>query len=336
MPNNQTNAERAFGARPYQLPATRAFLPIQDKSSFDTKMKHGRGSRESGANTGPIEARAMLDAFISVGATGFDVTWTNAAGEKERFRRNVSAAELARTLPALLDDAIQQQRNLIVRPHGPGVSFVQLDDLKADQLPPLTASAFLALETSPGNFQSWVALQGTEDKDFARRLRKGTGADTTASGATRVAGSINFKDKYAPDFPRVQIRVAHPGRLADADELDRLGLVAAPEIVAQPLRIAPARVSPGTNRKWPSYARCVDGAPPNSEETGPDISRADFVFCMTAITWGWSVDEAVDRLMEESTKAQANGRGYAELTARNAALAVERRRQQPKLRRDIG
>ena len=49
-------------------------------------------------------------------------------------------------------------------------------------------------------------MPDAEDKDFARRLRKGTGADPTASGATRVAGSLNFKDKYAPDFPRVAIR----------------------------------------------------------------------------------------------------------------------------------
>ena len=30
-------------------------------------------------------------------------------------------------------------------------------------------------------------------------------ADLTASGATKIAGSLNFKDKYAPDFPRVKI-----------------------------------------------------------------------------------------------------------------------------------
>ena len=132
----------------------------------------------------------------------------------------------------------------------------------------------------------------------------------------------------------LQIRAAHPGRLANAAELERLGLVAAPEpVAAQPLRIPPARVSAAGSRRWPSYARCVDGAPLNSEETGPDISRADFVFCMTAITWGWSVDDTAERLMEESTKAQANGKGYADLTARNAALAVERRRQQPKRHR---
>jgi hypothetical protein len=117
--------------------------------------------------------------------------------------------------------------------------------------------------------------------------------------------------------------------MTDSAELERLGLVAAPEVVVSSGRPPPACVSPG-NRRWPSYARCLEGAPFNSEENGPDRSRADFVWCMTAITWGWPVKDAADRLMEESTKAQTNGKAYAELTARNAALAVERRKQQPK------
>ena len=287
---------------------------------------------ESETKNGHAAAQAMLDIFASVGAARFDLTWTNAAGDKELFRRGVNLAELTRALPAMLDAARARQRNIIVRPHGPGVTFIQLDDLKADQLARLAPAVFLALETSPGNFQAWAAVAGTEDKDFARRLRKGTGADPTASGATRIAGSLNFKQKYAPDFPRVAIHAAQPGRTVTAGELDRLGLVAAPEIAAQPLRIAPARVSPG-NRRWPSYAMCVDGAPMNSEETGPDVSRADFVFCMTAITWGFPAEQAAERLLEESCKAQKQGKAYAELTARNAALAVERRKQQPKRHR---
>ena len=59
---------------------------------------------------------------------------------------------------------------------------------------------------------------------------------------------------------------------------------------------------------------------------GPDISRADFVWCMTAISWGWSVDETAARLMEESLKAKENGEAYATLTTRNAATAVARSR----------
>ncbi len=285
---------------------------------------------EGSAQTSHSEAQAMLDAFASVGATRFDVTQTTRAGDKEFFRRSVSLADLARTLPAMLDAAATEQHNVIVRPHGDGVTFIQLDDLKADQIPRVAPAVFLILETSPGNYQAWAAVPGAEDKDFARRLRKGTGADATASGATRVAGSINFKDKYAPVFPRVAIRQANSGRLTTPAELERLGLVAEPE-AEKPLRIPSARLRlSGSNRKWPSYAICLDGAPLNSEATAPDISRADFVFCMTAITWGWTVDETAVRLMEESTKAKANGKPYADHTVRNAALAVERRRQQPK------
>ena len=284
---------------------------------------------DDSADIAALEAQAMLNAFASVGAASFDVTWTTRAGAKEWLRRGVGLAELVGTLPAMLQSAPARQRNVIVRPHGPAVTFIQLDDLQATNLARLAPAVFLILETSPGNCQAWLALPGLEDKDFARRLRKGAGADPSASGATRVAGSLNFKDKYAPNFPRVAIRQVQPGRLTSVAELERLDLVAPPEI-APPLPAARPRPrsAAGGNRKWPSYERCVDGAPLNHAETGPDISKADFVFCMTAITWGWSVDDTAARLMEESTKAQENGEGYATLTARNAALAVERRRQQ--------
>ncbi len=150
---------------------------------------------DGSAETSHVVARSMLDAFASVGATRFDVTWTTRAGDKEWFRRGMGLGDLARALPAMLDSATGKQRNVIVRPHGSAVTFIQLDDLKGENLDRVAPAVFLTLETSPGNFQAWVALADVEDKDLARRLRKGTGADPTASGATRVAGSLNFKDK---------------------------------------------------------------------------------------------------------------------------------------------
>jgi hypothetical protein len=266
----------------------------------------------------------MLDAFASVGATNFDVTWTSIAGEKEWFRRAMTYADLARTLPAMLDAAPGKQRNIIVRPHGPAVSFIQLDDMKAGTMEQLAPAVFLALETSPGNFQAWVALDVIADKDFARRLRKGAGADDTASGATRVAGSLNFKEKYAPNFPTVAVAGVKAGHKTSVLELERLGVVEPREAAARPA-VAPRRAyASSSRRRWPSYARCVEGAPLNHGGNGPDISRADFVWCMTAISWGWSVSETAERLVEESEKAQENGESYASLTARNAAAAVER------------
>ena len=146
-------------------------------------------------------ALAMLDSFARVSATRFDLTLTNGNGEKVRFRSKVLRDDLRRTLPGLLDEANRQQQNIIVRPHSSATAFVQLDDLNGDKLDRVLAFAFLALETSPGSFQAWIALPAQNAaEDFARRLRKGTGADPTASGATRIAGSRNFKPKHAPNF----------------------------------------------------------------------------------------------------------------------------------------
>ena len=105
---------------------------------------------EGSAKTGYTEARAMIDAFASVGAMHFDVTLTTRAGDKDWFRRDVTTTELRRTLPAMLVAAAKLERNVIVRPHGERVSFIQLDDLKTDQLPPLARTAFLTIWTCPG------------------------------------------------------------------------------------------------------------------------------------------------------------------------------------------
>jgi hypothetical protein len=69
----------------------------------------------------------------------------------------------------------------------------------------------------------------------------------------------------------------------------------------------------------------VENAPEAREGSRPDISRADFTFCLLAIDWGWGVEETAARLMKESTKAQENGEAYALRTAQKAAEAVARR-----------
>jgi hypothetical protein len=266
----------------------------------------------------------MLDAFASVGAETFHLTLTDLKGDKVGFRKSVPLPKVRQDMPRLLDEGSHKQQNIIVRPCSPRAVFIQLDDLDAQAMERLKPAAFLGLQTSPGNYQAWIAMPGNPDEDFPRRLRKGAGADPAASGATRVAGSLNFKEKYVPAFPRVEIAHLAPGRVASKEQLDALGLVAVPEAVP-PARL---RVSPSHsgNRKWPSYQRCLEGAPPNHGNTGPDISRVDFTWCMTAFTWGWSIEETADKLMQLSAKARENGEIYAHRTAQNASSAVDRRR----------
>ena len=281
------------------------------------------------------EAQRMLDTFASVGATHFDLTHTNIDGEKRGFRPGQSLSQIKNSMPKLFPGAAERQNNIIVRPGSDKVHFVQLDDLDATAVSRVGEAAFLTLQTSPGNHQAWIALSGLptpqEAKDFSRRLRKGTGADLTASGATRVAGTSNFKRKYEPQFPTVAIGSIAPGRIMTVAQLESMDLLAAPEPLAV-LPPTPARVSRGSDaviraRKWPDYDRCLLGAPPNHGNTGPDTSRADFTWCMTALDWGFDIPETNVKLMQVSAKAKENGPRYAALTVQNAAEAVERKGQ---------
>src|SRR5205085_8121627 len=120
------------------------------------------------------------------------------------------------------------QHNVIVRPHSAKAALIQLDDLNEAGAERLWPVSFLLLRTSSGNYQTWVAVADA-NADFARRLRKGAGADPAASGATRVSGSLNFKEKYAPAFPRVETVHARPGLVVARAELEALGVVAPPE-----------------------------------------------------------------------------------------------------------
>ena len=137
-------------------------------------------------------ADRMLEVFASVGAFAFDVTLTKLAGEKTGFQSNRSVDELRRSARRRLEASDRVQGNFIVRPRSTAAKLIQLDDLNQAKADRVSAHAFLLLETSPGNFQAWVAVKNAP-ADFARRLRQGTGADPTASGSTRVAGSRNLR-----------------------------------------------------------------------------------------------------------------------------------------------
>jgi hypothetical protein len=273
------------------------------------------------------QALALLDAFLSVGVTTFDLTLTDLTGRKlpEGFYSNRALHQLQHQLRRLLPYASAHQHNVIVRPRPPaGTDLVQLDDLAEPWIDRLVPVSLAVIETSPASYQAWVAVQGLAP-DLKRRLRQGTGADPCASGAMRISGSRNFKARYAPHFPTVKLRVCQPGNLVPRSALELRNLLA-PPLSVRPASPPVARfsASPGW---WPSYQRCMQGAPPaRGGEDRRDISRADFTWCMIAIDWGWSITATAARLMELSRKARENGHGYALRTAQNAAAAVSRRR----------
>jgi hypothetical protein len=287
---------------------------------------HNADYGERNTGRGPVSGSAvsaleMLDAFASVGAKRFDLTFTDAASEKTGFRGNRSLVHLRPSMSAILQEAAERKHNVIVRPRSSDATLIQLDDLGEEVAARVRPVSFLVLRTSPGNYQAWVAV-ADGNADFARRLRRSTGADLTASGASRISGSFNYKEKYAPAFPRVETVYASPGLVVTRAELEALGVVAPPEKTT-PTAIHCARRRHDA-RGWPSYQRCLEGAPKREGER-PDRSRADYTFCLLAMDWGWTEEETAARLMQESAKAQENGEAYALRTARAAAAAIERR-----------
>jgi hypothetical protein len=109
----------------------------------------------------------------------------------------------------------------------------------------------------------------------ARRLRKGCEADVNASGATHVAGTMNYKRKYEAAFPTVKILQAAPGRVSSRAQLEAFGLVAAPEPISQ----RPVRVL-SVGGSWPDYQRCVLGAPmKHGEQTQTLVEQISFTLC---------------------------------------------------------
>ena len=318
----------------------------------DTEVK-GQGMQADSS-----KALAMLNAFASIGATVFDLSVTDIeqAPVKGLQRPGENIEQLRRRIGRDLQDGERNQHNVIIRPRSTTATLVQLDDFdeaKAERMEPYS---FMTIRTSPGNFQVWIAVSdGPKDPDESRpartdeekalrarqkeaakqfriRVRKGAGADKSATGATRIAGSLNLKKKYAPNFPMITLSQVSEGRVTTTDALQQAGLIADVEQPLPPASVPPriGSARPAAGRRWPDYQQSLEGAPLKHDGGGPDRSLADFMWCKWAVQRGWDIKEIVEKLLEVSEKAQDRARrgdeGYALLTVRNATAAVERER----------
>jgi RepB DNA-primase from phage plasmid len=281
-------------------------------------------------------ALAMLEAFASVGAAAFDVTLLDIEGREQGFQRNRSLDELRHSIGRRLEAATGQQHSIVIRPRSTAALLIQLDDFTAEKAVPLAPHTFMTVCTSPNNFQVWLAVSdGPKETEAAKqlrtRVRRGAGADQSATGAVRLVGSLNFKSRYATDFPVITLSQVSAGRMTTIEALDKANLIApAPTTppASVPPQNPPARAARG--RLWPDYQQALRGAPLKGDGSH-DRSLADFMFCKWAVQRGWSIEETAEKLAEVSPKAQERMRvkadaGYTLLTARNAAAAVERDR----------
>jgi hypothetical protein len=292
-------------------------------------------------------ARRMLDTFASCGADSFVITKTKLEwpGHKEvKWGKTYGLAELRSKLPNMVRIAgcrrseigpdgsvVPAGENVIIRPFGRNVAFVQLDDLAPEQLDKVRDAACIIHATSPGNYQAWIAVTGAPEgkeqlKEFTRRVRKAVGgSDKSASGATRVAGTENFKLKYAPNYPMVTIVETHPGRVMTPAQLASMSLLSAEVEPAKTANLKYTDTVRSRSRgqgQWPSYEESLARASRNQEGTGPDRSTADFWWCYFALKEGFSKAETEEKLKQVSARTRdrvgGSDKGYARITVENA------------------
>jgi RepB DNA-primase from phage plasmid len=200
----------------------------------------------------------MLTAFASVGACMFDLSLTDLSGApvKGRQRPGKSLEQMCHSIPRVLREAECNQHNVIIRPRSATALLIQLDDFTAEQAAQVEPNAFMTIYTSPSNYQVWLAVcDGPQENDkeaaklFRTRVRRSTGADHSATGAVRIAGSTNFKQKYAPAFPMIEVVRVAAGRTVTAAVLEKAGLLAPREAVVIPPRPVFPFQYPGRKRR---------------------------------------------------------------------------------------
>lgn len=271
-----------------------------------------------------LDANLCMDSMVEAGAVGFSVTILDSSQDKKISFTAYDPEKLKTRLPGMLAIADDQRQCVIVRPvlHNAENSLVQLDDMTEAQARDLAPYSFLVLETSPKNFQCWIAIKAGTKED-SRRLREGCAADLSASSATRLPGSYNFKPKYAAAPPLVRIERVNFNRVCTVQELENAKLMSDKKTAPRPVPHGPqSDFFPVQRAVWPSYERCLNDAPNSRSHEGKDRSYADFNFCVLSASRGFEFDAIVAKLREVSEKARDSKSEYVLSTVRNAIKRV--------------
>ena len=256
----------------------------------------------------PGEARAALDAFLSVELHPDQVLFLDDASD-EAHSEKVTPDKVVRNLDSWLSVASDRGQSFIVRVRGP---FVQIDDCDERSREFLEPLAFATIETSPGSFQAWLAIDGAKDiQNVRRRILRGLAGhglqgNGGSHGALRWPGSFNFKpNRRGPaGSPVVRLVSVQPGVTVSLDELAGFGL-----LPALPVSEIVTTATHFKGRRWPDYQRCLSDMAARHADKDSIRSEADAQFVALSLDRGFSESEIAGKLLEISGKAQERGQG---------------------------
>jgi hypothetical protein len=283
-------------------------------------------------------AIAMVKACDSVGATMYKAAFTPIyplvgmadelpEGEERSFPQkngvNATSAELIARIPEFFRRNNEDNRNIAVRVWGP---IFQVDDCSAEFYERLKPFCFAAIRTSPKSWQVWISLSGdfvgkdgkrndalvavrTRFFDRCKELKES--ANGGAYNSIRLPGTLNIKEKYAPEFPRIQLVYVSKGRQTTPEELDAADLLVpapTPKLTLVNSTPRPRNILAPT----PFYQDYVNRAP-LKEDGKPNLNRADLSFVIRLRALGYSRAEAAAELRAVRDKA-ARRPDYVERT----------------------
>jgi hypothetical protein len=173
---------------------------------------------------GSSDASMLLTCLAESGCQQVGVTSLDTSGRMTGYQKT-HPLRMANHIDSWLTSAENRKRSVIARPE-PKNAWFQTDDITTTRAVELADVATFAIETSPNKAQVWFRLSESDRENHARihaRLIAGMSADPSASGAMRLAGSLNFK--YQPP-PRVKLLYANPDREVTETQLEAAGLLA--------------------------------------------------------------------------------------------------------------
>lgn len=285
------------------------------------------------------QATLAVEAFESVGCDKFKTVFVGIYplnGEAEKLGsepkqkgESITGAQIKPRLSCYIQRNQEQNHNVALRAWG---AIIQVDDCTATTMERLKPFAFLITETSPGNYQVWLALPksftgadgkiSVEGKSLRSRLLKkfaenNESANGGAYGSTRLPGTLNIKEKYQGSFPQIHVVYVALARIVTPEELEQAGLLAdAPAVPALTLVESPRYSNSKLPTEWPDYQYYVSRAPAK-EDGQPNLNSADESFVVRCLALGhprYSVGAKLRTLRDKA----ANRADYVERTL-NAA-----------------
>jgi hypothetical protein len=265
--------------------------------------------------TPEAEALQALEAFESVGVASFEVTMRDEATGAPALFEVVDGTALRSRLAHYMQRNATAGESFIVRPRG--AALIQIDDLDAAALVRVLPFSLLAVETSPANYQAWIALAAVDAAavaDVRARLIRGVSADKGASGALRWPGSLNLKPARrlpSGEAPRVRVAAVAFANCATVAGMEACCVLASPS-------------NPTPTPQQPRALRAVQALPSYDVELQrkPSRSEADAAFLAIARDRGFTRAEAIAALesVPESKAHEERERGHGDYIRRTADM----------------